>query len=103
MSVSKVVYEHDIPSELTINLDQTPLSYIPPGKYTFNIKGFKNVPVRGIDDKRQITTYLQCLQWEIFISCIQLIYTGNTKRCLFLHDFNVKFTKNHWYNMEKAI
>ena len=28
MAISKVVYEHDIPSELVINLDQTPLSYI---------------------------------------------------------------------------
>ena len=66
MSVSKVVYEHDIPSELTINLDQTPLSYIPPGKYTFNIKGFKNVPVRGIDDKRQMTTHFEKVIFPFF-------------------------------------
>ena len=26
MSILKIVYEHDIPSELIINLDQTPLS-----------------------------------------------------------------------------
>ena len=46
MSNSKVVYEHGIPSELTINLNQATLSYISPGKYTFKIKGFKNVPVK---------------------------------------------------------
>ena len=28
MSISKVAYEHDIRSELIINLDKTPLSYI---------------------------------------------------------------------------
>ena len=44
-----------IPADLIINLDQTPLSYISPGKYTFNMKGAKHVPVKGVDDKRQIT------------------------------------------------
>ena len=33
----------------------SPLFYISPGKYTFNIKGAKNALVKGIDDKRQIT------------------------------------------------
>ena len=69
MSNSKVVYEHGIPSELTINLHQVPLSYISPGKYTFKIKGFKNVPVKGIDDKRQMTADFQCLQLENFYGC----------------------------------
>ena len=64
-NISKVVYKHDIPSELIINLDQTPLSYISPGKYTFNSKGAKNVLVKGIDDKRQFQPHLQYLQWEI--------------------------------------
>ena len=42
MSISRVIYEHDIPSEIIIKLDQTPLSYISTGKYTFNIEGAKN-------------------------------------------------------------
>ena len=52
MSISKVFYKHNIPSEPITNLDQTPLSYISTGKYTFNIKGAKNFPVKGIDGKR---------------------------------------------------
>ena len=38
---------------------------------------------------------------------MQLIYTGNTKRGLsnfnFPSHFNIKFTKNHWPNIEKAV
>ena len=55
MPISKVVYEHDIPLELIINLDQTPLFHISAEKYTCNIKSAKNVPVKGIDGKLQIT------------------------------------------------
>lgn len=33
--ISSIVEEHDIPKDLVLNLDQTLLSYISPGKYTF--------------------------------------------------------------------
>ena len=106
MSISKVVCEHDIPSELIINLDQTPLSYISHGKYTFNTKGAKSVPVKEIDDKRQITATFAVPAVGDFLP-MQLIYAGNTKRCIpnfhFPRGFNMKFTKNRWPNMEKAV
>ena len=41
---SSIIQEHDITKELLLNLDQTPLSYVSPGKYTFNPKGAKIVP-----------------------------------------------------------
>ena len=41
-----LVLKHDIQSSLVINLDQTPLSYIYQGKYTFSFKGAKNVSIR---------------------------------------------------------
>ena len=53
--ISKLVSDHDIPLELALNLDQTPLPYVSPGKYTFDLKGSKTVPIKGVDDKRQIT------------------------------------------------
>ena len=53
--ISTAVFNNVIPPELVINLDQTPLSYVTPGKYTFSFKGAKNVPIKGVDDKRQIT------------------------------------------------
>lgn len=43
--------DHDIPSELAIDLDQTHLSYIFLGKSTFSSNGSKDVPIKGIDDK----------------------------------------------------
>ena len=51
--ISGVGFEHDIPKELIINLDQTPPSCASPGKYTFGVKGVNTVPIKGIDDKRQ--------------------------------------------------
>ena len=33
--ISNVILDHDVPSAIVINLDQTPLSYVSPGKYTF--------------------------------------------------------------------
>ena len=63
MCISKVVYEHDVPSELIISLDKTLPSYILPGKHTFSIKGTKNAPVKGIDDKRQITATTAVFQF----------------------------------------
>ena len=53
--IASIIEEHDIPKELILNLDQTPLSYVFPGKYTFNPKGAKTVPIKGIDVRRQIT------------------------------------------------
>ena len=54
-TISAAILEHDIPAPLVVNLDQISLSYVSPGKYTFSFKGAKNVPIKGVDDKRQIT------------------------------------------------
>ena len=100
-SISTVVYDHDIPADLIINLDQTPLSYVSPRKYTFNFKGAKNVPIKGVDDKRQITATFAVSATGEFLP-MQLIYAGKTKRCLpkieFPRSFNVTYTENHWSN-----
>ena len=54
-AISKFVFDHDIPLELVLKLDQTPLPYVSLGKYTFDLKGSKTVPIKDVDDKRQIT------------------------------------------------
>ena len=86
--------EYDIPKELILNLDQTPLSYVSPGKYTFNPKGAKTVPVKGIDDKRQITATFTVSMTGKFLP-LKLIYKKKTHRCFskfdFPADFNVTF------------
>ena len=40
------ILDHGIPSELALNLDQTPLSYVSPGKHTFSSRESKNVPIK---------------------------------------------------------
>ena len=104
-AISTYVYDHDIPTDLIINLDQTPVSYVSPGKYTFNMKGAKHVPIKGVDDKRQITATFAVSASGDFLP-MQLIYAGETKRCLpkftFSRSFHVTYTKNHWSNQVKV-
>ena len=104
-AISIYVYDHDIPTGLIINLDQTPLSYVSPGKYTFNMKGAKHVPIKGDYDKRQITATF-AVSASGYILPMQLICAGETKRCLpkftFPRSFHVTNTKNHWSNQVKV-
>ena len=105
-AISAAISEHDIPTSLVINLDQTPLSYVSPGKYTFSFKGAKNVPIRGVDDKRQITGTFAVTLTGKFLP-VQSIYKGKTKRSLpkskFPNSFSVTFTENHWSNTDKSV
>ena len=104
--ISRVVLKHDIPLDLVLNLDQTPLTYVPPGKYTFYLKGSTTVPLKGVDDKYQITATFTVTATGAFLP-IQFIYQGATERCLpkykFSKEFNVTYTKNHWSNLEKCV
>ena len=104
-TISTAILEHDIPVPL-VDLDQTLLSYVFPGKYTFSFKGAKNVPIKWVDDKRQITaTFAVSLTGTILP--IQLIYKGKTKRSLskfkFPSTFSPSYKENHWSNTEKSI
>ena len=105
-AISTAIMHHDIPESLIVNIDQTPLSYVSPGKYTFSLKGSKTVPINGVDDKRQITATFGVSSDGNFLP-MQLIYSGKTKRCLpkynFPKSFSVSFTKNHWSNTEKSL
>ena len=75
--ISNVILDHDVPSALVLNLDQTPLSYVSPGKYTFSSKGSKSVPIKGLDDKRQITAIFVVSATGSFL-LIQLIYQSTS-------------------------
>ena len=89
-----------------LNLDQTPLSYVSPGKYTFDLKGSKTVPIKGVDDKRQITATFTVTASGSFLP-IRLVYSGKTKRSTpkygFPCCFDVTFTPNHWFNYGKYV
>ena len=105
-AILAVVYNHDIPADLVINLDLTPPSYVFPGKYTFNFKGAKKVPIIGVDAKRQVTATFAISATGEFLS-IKLIYLGKTKRCLpnfqFLRTFQITYTENPLSNQAKTI
>ena len=85
---------------------ETPLSYVSPGKYTFCLKGTTTVPIKSVDDKRQITATFTVSASGVILP-IQLIYQEKTKRCLpkfkFPKEFHVTYTKNHWSNFEKWV
>ena len=78
-----------------------PPSYVSPGKYTIDLKGSKTVPIKGVDDKRQITATFTVTASGSFLP-IQLTYSGKTKHSLPKFDFpkcfDVTFTPNHWSN-----
>ena len=105
LSISKVIYELDNSLQLIINFDQTLLSHISPGKYTFNIKVAKNTPVKGINEKRQIKATFAVSAVRDFLP-IQLIYTGNTKTCLpiftFSNDWKSILKKSFFHSLRKA-
>ena len=105
-TISTAILERNIPAPLLVNLNQAPLSYISPEKYTFSFKGVKNVPVKGVDDKRQISaTFVVSLTGKFLP--IQLIYKVKTKRFLpkfkFPSTFSLSYTENHWSNIGKSM
>ena len=75
--ISNVILDYEVPSALVLNLDQTPLSYVSPGKYTFSSKGSKSVSIKGLDDKRQITAIFVVSATGFFL-LIQLIYQSTS-------------------------
>ena len=105
-AISKFVSDHDVPLELVLNLDQTPLSYVSPGKYKFDLKGSKTVPIKSVDNKRQITATFTVTASGSFLP-IQFIHRGKTKRSIPKYDFpscfDVTFTPYHWSNNEKCV
>ena len=93
--------EHNIPEELILNLDQTPLGLTFASKVTFTKKGSKQVPIANIDDKRQITGTF-CVSMKGDFLPIHLIYKGLTDRCYpkikFPKNIHITHTPSHWSN-----
>ena len=74
-NISTLVSEHDITPCVTSNIDEPPLLCLNTGIYTFI---FKNVPVRGVDNRRYITASFTVSCTGDFLP-IQLICSGKTK------------------------
>ena len=98
---------YEIPYDLILNFDQTPLPYVCSSNHTLHEKGASSVPIVGKGKKKQITGTFTVLKSGNFLPP-QLIYEGKTDRCLpkgvaFPEDFDKTYTSNHWSNEEKAI
>ena len=61
--------KHNIPPELILNIDQTPLKYAPVGNETLAPRGETSVTIERSSDKRSIMEHLQFLYTEIFSQC----------------------------------
>ena len=62
-----MLFNHNI-QRINYQLGSIPLSCVSLGKYTFDDKGFKTVPIKGIDDKRQITATFAFSMTRKFLS-----------------------------------
>ena len=106
LAISKFVSEHDISIDLVPNVDQTSVSYVSLGKYTFDLKGSTTVAIRGVNDRRKITATFAVSASRSFLP-ISLIYNSKTKCSLPKYDFpnffSVRFPLNHWSNFEKCV
>lgn len=104
--INELVRWFNIPKELVINIDQTPLPFVLISSYTMEEKGNQCVPVSGTTDYRQITgTFGVSLSGDFLP--IQLIYKGKTHRCQpnypFPHEFHVTQNENHWANEDTSV
>ena len=72
----------------------------------FSFRDTKNVPIKGVDDKKQITGAFDVTFKGKFLP-IQLTHSGKSSHFLstqkFPASFSVNLTENHWINIEKSI
>lgn len=105
--VNKAVVDNSVPDSLVINWDQTGCQLIPGGDWTMEQQGSQQVPITGIDDKRQITLLLATSKSGTLLPP-QLIYPGKTERCLpkgvtFPASWDPTFTESHWSTEDSMI
>ena len=98
--------EFNIPPELILNADQTPSSYISVGRSTMAQRRSKDVAVKGLGDKRNITvTFVVTLSGEFLP--MQIIYGGKTKASLprfqFPKGFSLSQNPKHWSNEQETL
>ena len=101
-SIQQLISKYNVPPKLLVNWDQTACKYIQCGEWTMDETGSKNVPITGLDDKREITALFAGAADGSFLPP-QLIYGGKTDRShpqgiQFPHEWNITHNDNHWSN-----
>ena len=104
--IVRLIEEHDIPCSLIINIDQTPLKYVPTGNFTLAAKGSTTVTMEGGNDKRCITGTFGITFTNKFLP-IQQIYGGNTEQSLprfkFPEGFSTSVNPTNYSNATESI
>ena len=105
-NIVTLIEEHNIAESLVMNLDQTPLKYVPVSHSTMGKKGVKSVSIAGSGDKRGITGMFVITLDGKFLP-IQLIYGGKMKQSLprykFPESFSLSVNPKHFRNTEESI
>ena len=89
-----------------MNLDQTPLKFVPVSHHTLAKKGTKSVAIAGSSDKRSITGTFTITLGGKFLP-LQLIYGGKTKQGLprfkFPQSFSLSTSPKHFSSTEESL
>ena len=99
--IGAAIRTHNIPGELVINIDETPLRIVPVDKWTLEEEGAAQVPLTGQEDKREVTGLLGCTLSGTLLPP-QVLYEGKTERCHPRHQFpdgwDIWHSETHWSN-----
>ena len=100
------VEKRNIPPELILNIDQTPLKYVPVGNETLAPRGETSVTTEGSSDERLITgTFAISLHGDFLP--MQLIYGGKASQSLpryrISKGFCLSFNPKHFSNTNESI
>ena len=105
-NIVTIVEKYKIPHSLIMNLDQTPLKYIPAMNHTMAKQNSKSVSIAGSSDKRSITGTFTITLNGHFLP-MQLIYGGKTKQSLprfkFPDGFSLSCNPKHFSNAMESI
>ena len=85
--VQKKVTENSLPPSMIVNFDETGMNVVPTSHWTLHSEGSKQVPITGIDDKRQLTMVLA----NIPTGTLHPVFN-------FPESWNITHTANHWSN-----
>ena len=102
-AIKEVVDAYDIPDDLMINVDQTPLPFILLSKYTMDKKNEKLLPLANSDDYLEVTGTFSITLSGIFLP-MKIIHQGQTDcfhaKFKFPKEFNITHIVNRWSNEE---
>ena len=101
--IRKLVKKYNVPSQLTINIDQMGCQMVPTRNSTMAAVGSRQVAQVGKGDKRGVTAVIGSTVRGRLIPP-QLIYKGKTRRChprfQFPDKWHITQNNNHWSTSE---